>query len=400
MTSSRPHATAPHGTGKRRRRALPRRRRKKSILYNGLFAVTLLALITLGIRMSVFMRGAVKRDHVYQMEQLSQALEIHTPRLGHSHVEPPLGIFRPDPRFEIIPAPDQHDRLGADLRPAWPDLSLIVTDAELARIGGRFRRKMLMWTGEGTLLLVLLGMSVIMLFRLVTLELRAAEESSRILDSITHELKTPLAGIRALLQSIALHRIPPEELGNVVAMGINETDRLEHMVENILLRNRLRSPEYALSIEPVNLRELVVGVLDHRNRVSGQPREPILESNAEVPALADTAAVRVILGNLLDNAAKYSSNTEPPRIVIGTEGDRAVLAVEDQGVGIAPEHLEDVFKPYFRVTEPNAPAQRGSGLGLSISRSLAERMGGSLTAHTQGRGQGTTFVLRLRKGAE
>jgi signal transduction histidine kinase len=121
-----------------------------------------------------------------------------------------------------------------------------------------------------------------------------------------------------------------------------------------------------------------------------------LEVRAEAAwVTADPERLELVLGNLLDNAAKY---TEPGgRVTVSVEvaGDEAVLRVRDTGVGIAPEVLTSVFDPFVREVIPGVGPRRGSGVGLLLVRTLVELHGGRVEASSAGRGLGSEFVIRL-----
>jgi signal transduction histidine kinase len=111
--------------------------------------------------------------------------------------------------------------------------------------------------------------------------------------------------------------------------------------------------------------------------------------------MADPGRLELVLGNLLDNAAKYS---EPGgRVTVSVEAARAevVLRVRDTGVGIAPEVLPFVFDPFVREGIPDVQSRRGSGVGLLLVRTLVELHGGRAEASSAGRGRGSEFVIRL-----
>jgi two-component system, OmpR family, phosphate regulon sensor histidine kinase PhoR len=380
----------PNHTGKQ-----PRWR--KAFFPNGIFLISLIALISLGIWWGVFMRSAITRHHEQQLLIIHLEGELLGQRLGVGATEPQLQTNYEARGFQIVPTTEATGMMASKLKPNWPQYSLAVRQDRIEDINEKFRRQRIMWIGEGSLLAVLLGVSVFMLYRLVRGEIKAAAEAARITDLVTHELKTPLAGIRTLLQSIALGRIPAEEQDKVVAMGIGETDRLEHMVENALLRSRLRSRQFELNCEPIVLLQAATLLLEHRARLGAGRSTPTLSLLCDEPmALADKDCLRMILENLLDNAAKYAADNDDVTIEIQRSANMIHLRVIDHGIGIAAENLENIFQPYFREAG-TAGAKHGSGLGLSISRDMARRMGGNLSAASDGKGQGACFTLQLQE---
>ncbi|MCZ7585197.1 MAG: HAMP domain-containing histidine kinase [Deltaproteobacteria bacterium] len=242
--------------------------------------------------------------------------------------------------------------------------------------------------------LILVG--TVMLYRLARVEARYRRELDRWLDLVTHELKTPLAGVRTLLQSMALGRVPEEERPRLLNLGRRNVERLEHLVQNILIRNRMRRRRLELRDERIGLGNFTSKLIEQRVTSGVAVHKPVLRADEEVVASADPDALRVILDNLLDNAEKYGRGDKPVCVDVRVDAGAALVEIADSGQGIAKDDLERIFHLYFRAGgDPGG--DRGSGLGLAISRDLAERMGGSLTARSEGRGKGAIFSLRLRR---
>jgi signal transduction histidine kinase len=204
----------------------------------------------------------------------------------------------------------------------------------------------------------------------------------------THELKTPIAGVRALIQSLQMGSIPEAHRQRLLAHGIAECDRLEHLTETILAYQRTLRRE-AKPLERVDLGQLLARLREHRGDL------PESQVPAGLWVVADADAFRVIIENLLDNARKYGGS-EPPEISHSQSPGLVRLSVSDRGSGFSPSESERLFDVFSR--GPGTTGKHGSGLGLFISRELAKQMGGSLIAHSDGPGRGATFTLELRTG--
>jgi signal transduction histidine kinase len=204
-----------------------------------------------------------------------------------------------------------------------------------------------------------------------------------------------------MLQTFADGRVPDKSHGQLYAMGLKEAERLEHMVENILISGRLRGGRYQLQVAPVDLRPMLESFIAHRRRyLIKRPEAISLQWEPRKNALSvqgDPDALRVILDNLVDNAFKYGGAA--PRVIVWVrEFNKLVeITVEDNGIGFLPEKAEELFVPFQRSEETRDSAQPGTGLGLSIARALARRMGGELVARSEGPGQGSRFSVTLRE---
>ncbi len=383
-------------TKQRQRGIVPRMEWLAEHSYQVLFALSLVALIALAIWWILFLRRSIDENARCRAERMELGALAVAVNLGHGETQPPLGPVEGHPALRLVPVKDHENALP--LAPHWPKRGIIVEPSWHERQRERYERQYFMVSGEGGLLMTLIAILVFMLYRLVVVKRRSFREIDLFVATTTHELKTPITGIKALLQSMKLGRIDQDNLDTLVSMGLKETVRLEHMVENLLTRNRLRRMDAALAVENFPLREGIERVISHRER-EGEDLRPRVIPGEEVWVLADSDALRTILENLLDNARKYGGEPEI-ELRVQRNAEEACVEVVDKGVGIAPEDLKRIFKPFYRSVRDGQILRHGSGLGLSISRELARRMGGDLTAHSDGEGRGSCFCLTLPLGRE
>lgn len=218
------------------------------------------------------------------------------------------------------------------------------------------------------------------------------------MNDAAHELRTPITvvhGYLSMLRDGSFGPSPPR-WNAIIEVALRKSEELAHLVEQLLLSARLE----ARAVEPSRI------ALDVRDAVReaverADPRATLLGADLsyQVPSrpvtvAADPEHVATILDNLINNALSYSDQTPRVRVIVVDEGDAKVL-VEDRGRGIPDDMRERIFDRFFRVLEPNRPASPGAGLGLSISRDLAARQGGSLSLLRSEPGAGSVFVLRL-----
>ena len=222
-------------------------------------------------------------------------------------------------------------------------------------------------------------------------ERRSAQiRMERLLQFTSHELKTPIAGVRALLQSLGLGSVPEEAKQNFIARGLAEVDRLEHLTETILAWQRSMAAADALTPSIFDPKQLIDSVLDHR-RATGVS-EVIEVSSLNAPnVLVHPDAFRVIFENLLDNVRKYGGGRSAVSSIV--ENGQWRFEVRDFGAGFPTEEAEAIFDPFRRRAHDGIT--HGSGLGLYLSRELAARMHGDLRASSEGVGCGCVFTLTL-----
>lgn len=267
---------------------------------------------------------------------------------------------------------------------------------KLVEIGNKTERQLFMITGEAITAGVLLAVFAGALFVIARRRRSARTHLQQLLQFSTHELKTPVAAVRTLLQSLQRGSIPAEQQERFLAQGIVECNRLEHMAETILAYQHatvLRRPP----LEVCNTAELIGDVLEHRGRTFGAEKVK-WERGQGLLVRANKDAFRVVFENLLDNARKYGGGQQA-EVEERFEGRNWKLYVKDQGIGFEPKDAEALFEPFQRKA-PSGVTTHGSGLGLYLARQLARSMKGDLTATSAGPGKGSTFVLELLPAAD
>ncbi len=260
----------------------------------------------------------------------------------------------------------------------------------LAALDSRGERLFLMIAGESGVFVLALILCMVVLFVLARRRQEARIRMERMLQFTSHELKTPIAGVRALLQSLELGSVPADLHGALLKSGIAECDRLEHLAETILAYQRAVSLPKGGPLEAHDAGALIAEVLAHRAHGFGVEAVAV-QPAAAVRIYANPDAFRVILENLLDNARKYGGGKV--ELHASSEGGRWKLEVRDFGLGFDPGLSERLFDPFSRAAKGSV--SHGSGLGLSLSRQLARQMGGELSASSAGEGKGSTFTLSL-----
>jgi len=214
----------------------------------------------------------------------------------------------------------------------------------------------------------------------ITAQKRVEDQKADFLANISHELRTPLTPIQGFLDTLLRQeeRFGPEERKRVYQLMLQQAGRLERLVKDLLLATSLDEPEAAPVTEPVEWPELVADLVD-RFRRQDPSREIALVVAPELPAvLADREHAAQVLGNVLDNAMKYTPAGSPVRIKVERDGPNVVTTVEDEGKGIPPEDRELIFERFTRLGDHLTREQGGAGLGLYVARRLVDSMGGEI----------------------
>jgi signal transduction histidine kinase len=213
-----------------------------------------------------------------------------------------------------------------------------------------------------------------------------------LLRTIVHELRTPLTVIRGQMQ-LARRRIgrDPERERQALDLAMAQVDRMGLLIGDLLDHASLTSNSLSLTVVPVDLITAVANAVAIHD-YAPVPRITFAHPRVPVPVLADPARIAQILDNLIGNALKYSADDAPVALSMKLNETAVELRVVDRGLGVPADEMEKIFEPFYRTSLTRHI--RGTGLGLYISRRLAERHGGSLRLESTS-SAGSTFVLTL-----
>lgn len=217
--------------------------------------------------------------------------------------------------------------------------------------------------------------------------------------NITHELKTPISVAYAAgdsLLNIEQMASDPAVRREYIGIMQRELRQLSEMVDRILRMSLEESEAFALAIGDCDAAEIVAeAVREHRAAYAGKRVEITADVGADLVLRADRFHLVKALGNLLDNAVKYSGDEVHITVRAAAEGENVVFEVADDGIGMARGEAERVFDKFYRIPAGDLHEVKGFGLGLYYVRTVAERHGGSVRAESAGRGRGSRFYIIL-----
>jgi len=258
-------------------------------------------------------------------------------------------------------------------------------------------KKVLMVLGEGVVFFTILIAGLIITRNSIRKEISLIRQQRNFLLSITHELKTPISAIRLCLETLAKH----SELDALKRKGLQEnalenTFRLNELIDNVLLATRIESGEDVLNTEWVNVSELTRRIT---RRFSKNTNGVVINVSIQddVEAKLDPSGFDSILSNLIENAIKYGEQ-KPINILLKDSGSKIIVEVSDRGMGISKELMEKVFTKFYRVQNEETRSQKGTGLGLYIVKQLVQLHNGSIRVEPNVP-NGTRFTVELTKSA-
>lgn len=248
----------------------------------------------------------------------------------------------------------------------------------------------------GVVLLAIIIGGVVLNTIFLVREIRRNEQHDAFINAVTHELKTPVASIRLYLETLQSRPVEEAKRQEFYRIMLAENDRLHSTIEQVLRTGRLGASR-KLNLSSFDLNTIITECLDRLRKIHPESTVHLAFMSAGPIAMrADADDIRAAVSNLLDNAVKYSA--KPAQVEVETrvvDGKYVQLRVRDEGPGIAKGELKQIFKRFYRIPGALAGKVKGTGLGLFIVRSVAQRHGGKAWAESDGLGSGSTFILQL-----
>ena len=221
---------------------------------------------------------------------------------------------------------------------------------------------------------------------------RAFKSQQEFVADASHELRTPLTVIRGNLDLLKRNLSEADRKESLRALE-SETARMVKIVNDLLLLAEVDAGTL-LEPEPVKLKEILEEESARIRPLAGT-RKIIIGRQENLVIRGNPQQLKRLVGNLLDNAVKYTSEDNDITLSLFQEDGWACLKVSDTGIGIAPQHLPHIFERFYRVTQTHSRIRGGVGLGLALVKEIAGRHGGRVTV-TSEPGKGSTFTVRLR----
>jgi signal transduction histidine kinase len=267
-----------------------------------------------------------------------------------------------------------------------------------------WRQGVLLFFGIIFFALIIAGMIVNTSF--LVRELRRSEQHDSFINAVTHELKTPVASIRLHLETLQRRDLLEAQKQEFYRLMLSDTDRLAETVEQVLRAGRAGDKRAGREKSTVDLRQLVRECMEAARTRHHLPLEALRyeeesTNGSAMRVLGNDEDLRTAVFNVLDNAVKYSGDNVDVRVRLNMPDEkRIVLSVQDRGIGIPADDAKSIFKRFYRVNDRSLAHVKGTGLGLFIVKSIAQKHGGRVFAESAGEGQGTTITMELPRSVE
>jgi two-component system sensor histidine kinase BaeS len=238
--------------------------------------------------------------------------------------------------------------------------------------------------------------SVALAFNRMAQELRNVETLRRtLLADVTHELRHPIHVLQGNLQAI-IDGVYPLDMTEVAGL-LDQTQHLISIVDDLHELTLAENKQLVLNKQKVDLADLVRKVTESIQPLAAGEKITLETQIPPQPLVweVDVQRIRQVLQNLLNNALRYTPNEGRITVSVMQDNQGVEIRVQDNGIGIEPEHLPHVFDRFYTVDPSRSRKTSGTGLGLAIAQAIVEAHGGEITVYSPGKNMGSTFTIRL-----
>ncbi|WP_316773085.1 sensor histidine kinase [Pedobacter frigiditerrae] len=233
--------------------------------------------------------------------------------------------------------------------------------------------RMAMVMGEGSVFLFLLCVGAYFIHASIKKEDKLHERQQNFLLSVTHELKSPLAAIKLSIETIVKRDLDKEQQAKLLRNSLKDIERLDDLVENMLLATKIESRTYSFPKEEFDLSELVTRITD-RLQVHSCGNQQMINTKIDnnIKVMGDKFALSSVVTNLVENAVKYSGPCAEIAVSLCQNDGKPFLTVSDKGPGIPDDEKMLIFDKFYRVGDENVRKSKGTGLGLFIVKEVLQ----------------------------
>lgn len=232
--------------------------------------------------------------------------------------------------------------------------------------------------GEGLVFMAVLILGIFQVRKTFRRETSLALQQQNFLLSVTHELKSPIASAKLQLQTLQKHELSREKQKEIIADAINDTERLNNLVENILLAAKIENDVFTLHREKQNLSQYLREGMNQTIRSSNHKQVVVLAIEPDIYFPIDRTTFPSIVLNLFENAVKYSPADSTITVGLKKRDQKIVLSVADEGGGISEREKQHIFQKFYRVGSEETRKTKGTGLGLYIVDYLVKQHDGTI----------------------
>jgi len=274
----------------------------------------------------------------------------------------------------------------------WWGYHLIDLTQETKTSDSLIQKRIIMIISEGAVFLTLLLLGLWKIKESIRKEIHIAKQQTNFMLSVTHELKTPLGANKLYLQTIKKHKLTDEKKNELIDKALEESDRLELLIEQILIAARFEQKDVTKHFSTFSLNEFILMIIKVQQ---GRMEMPIVLKPFEPTTLfSDPQLLSYVFNNVIENANKYGAPEKGIEIEVSKQDAIVLVTIRDFGKGIPKSHHQLLFRKFVRMENEEIRTTKGTGLGLYIAKQSARMLGGELI-YKQTNEPGACFQLSL-----
>lgn len=248
----------------------------------------------------------------------------------------------------------------------------------------------------GIVLLVGLSFSLVLIFRHLNVQIRLTTLYDNFIANVTHELKSPLSSIQLYLETLNTREVPPEKRKAFYELMMKDTGRLQNLINSILEISKIESKKKKNALTIHQASEFLPKLInDSASQFRLNPETINITVKGDCEISIDSDSLKMVFDNLVDNAIKYTTNEIKVNVSILCDQKRLEIIFKDNGIGLPSSEQKKIFQKFYRIYDPDIPNVKGTGLGLYWVKEIIKSHKGKITAHSEGKGKGTTFKIEL-----
>jgi signal transduction histidine kinase len=267
-------------------------------------------------------------------------------------------------------------------------------EAEIGKLEQVKQHKVYMIVGEGTVFLLILLFGIYKVRQAINKETQLTSQQKNFILSVSHELKTPIAATKLQLQTLLKHELDRDKQKQLLNNALSETNRLNKLIEDVLLANQIENDNLSVHKEPFDLSETITALLKNYFADQLAGRQLVAEIQPGIQVTADRVLIPSVAINLIENAIKYSFDKVAIVVTLRNENNQVLLEVKDNGSGIPPGEKGKVFEKFYRSGNEETRKTKGTGLGLYIVKKIVDAHGGRIVLEPNVP-QGSIFKIYL-----
>lgn len=261
----------------------------------------------------------------------------------------------------------------------------------------KLHQRWVMILGEGIVFAGILFLGIVQVRKTFKKETELAQQQQNFLLSVTHELKSPIASTKLQLQTLHKRELDREKQKEIISDAINDMERLNNLVENILLAAKIDNNVFALHKEKYNLSEYITEGMNQTLRTVNCRQKIVLNIDPDIYLTIDRTTFPSIIINLFENAVKYSPSDTTITISLKKQNQKIIISVADEGTGVSEKEKTLIFQKFYRIGNENTRKTKGTGLGLYIVDYLVKQHGGAISVKNN-TPKGSVFEVAFNEG--